>query len=1085
MARSGSRRDLFIQVGGNVDPLKTAMKAGKSVLAEFGTAAIDVQEEVRKALSKLGDGAPVQAKQLEQAYARTFEAIKANAKAALSAPDGASAVDVLNAGAARQAAEAAEAKAASLRIVADAAARSAAATNGDSDANRLFAITAEAAAQGAREEAAALRVQANVLGSVEGQIEGVTSAKRRQIAVSGQARAGMQQLSYQLNDVAVQFAAGTPPMIIFAQQSGQVVQALGLMTTKTSGLLGFLGGPWGIGLSSAAVVLTPFVAKLFEEADAAEKAAQELEENRAKTKATEEAKASFARTAPGVIDAIKSETEELEKQNRSLQDNIRLRQGKLRGQIDDARGAGAQTARDLTDARKELADREATFRRAQSPQGQLAAGEAAGIALAQAQSAVAAQRKKVAALEQQLKDIVEQIDAAQRGIRVAGIPLAEQQAREAVDSIAAINGEYDRQAEAAKKAAAGNDQLAASLAKTLTGIERLRAKDLDKERQRQSQSKKTPDADLTDFVSPVSGGRVTGRFGEKRENRGHAGLDIAVPVGTNVVAPAAGVVIEAGTLPGFGNVVYIDHGRGTVTRLAHLSKIGVAKGDLVGQGDLVGLSGGAKGAPGSGNSQGPHLHQEVRVNGRAVNPAKGRFATDHAAVALKAAQVGSARGRSADAEERRELLEDIRFGDEERKLRLRLLDLEGRRSNNLEKRVELELEEIEVERKAYADKVDKLEQAKKLDAAEAARLKGLSEEVAEQRKRNLKIEEATRTFNRQAEAQSRSLDHDIQILRLQLDLATTMAERKRVAAELLAAEQKQRRLALEAVRDNPGSSAEQVQQAKDDLGRLPEVEAGERTRDAERFRSPMEEYRARLEERIGDINQELEKIEVRAIERLEDEFVGAAAKALGLKGAIGEVVAELIRLGLQAAILAAMGGEAGPGGGGGGFLNLLGGMLSGKRPAGSGAGGSALWGGPDGTWPGQHVPPSFGLKLPRGSGVLGFLASIFGGGRAAGGPIDPSKWYMVGEEGPELFAPGLSGTIIPNHVITSASMPKVPSGMTRGGDNISVHAPITLNAPGADPSQLARLQAQFEQAQREIPGRAVAAVREAIGRRAL
>jgi hypothetical protein len=94
---------------------------------------------------------------------------------------------------------------------------------------------------------------------------------------AGSVRLGMQQLSFQMNDVATQFAAGTPPMIIFAQQSGQVIQALGLMSNGAKGLLGFLGGPWGLVLTSALVVLTPFVAKLWETKDAAKATEKSLD----------------------------------------------------------------------------------------------------------------------------------------------------------------------------------------------------------------------------------------------------------------------------------------------------------------------------------------------------------------------------------------------------------------------------------------------------------------------------------------------------------------------------------------------------------------------------------------------------------------------------------------------------------------------------------------------------------------------------------------------------------------------------------------------------------------------------------------
>lgn len=88
-------------------------------------------------------------------------------------------------------------------------------------------------------------------------------------ASAGQMRAGFQQLSFQIGDVATQFASGTRPMQIFAQQSSQVIQALGLMTGNAKGLLGFLGSPWGQIITAATVVLAPFIARLFDSGEAA------------------------------------------------------------------------------------------------------------------------------------------------------------------------------------------------------------------------------------------------------------------------------------------------------------------------------------------------------------------------------------------------------------------------------------------------------------------------------------------------------------------------------------------------------------------------------------------------------------------------------------------------------------------------------------------------------------------------------------------------------------------------------------------------------------------------------------------------
>lgn len=93
-------------------------------------------------------------------------------------------------------------------------------------------------------------------------------------ASAGAQRAGMQQLSMQLNDVATMYALGARPQQIFASQAGQVLQAVQLMTNGTSKLAAFLGGPWGMAITTATIVLVPFIGKLFE----ADRAAQLAEE---------------------------------------------------------------------------------------------------------------------------------------------------------------------------------------------------------------------------------------------------------------------------------------------------------------------------------------------------------------------------------------------------------------------------------------------------------------------------------------------------------------------------------------------------------------------------------------------------------------------------------------------------------------------------------------------------------------------------------------------------------------------------------------------------------------------------------------
>jgi murein DD-endopeptidase MepM/ murein hydrolase activator NlpD len=94
----------------------------------------------------------------------------------------------------------------------------------------------------------------------------------------------------------------------------------------------------------------------------------------------------------------------------------------------------------------------------------------------------------------------------------------------------------------------------------------------------------------------------------------HEGIDIAAGLGTPIRAAAAGTVIHAGWLGGYGNLVVLDHGDGLATAYAHASAILVGVGQSVAQGQTLSLVGS------TGNSTGPHLHFEVRVNGSAVDP---------------------------------------------------------------------------------------------------------------------------------------------------------------------------------------------------------------------------------------------------------------------------------------------------------------------------------------------------------------------------------------------------------------------------------------------------------------------------------
>ncbi|NLL37083.1 MAG: M23 family metallopeptidase [Fretibacterium sp.] len=119
---------------------------------------------------------------------------------------------------------------------------------------------------------------------------------------------------------------------------------------------------------------------------------------------------------------------------------------------------------------------------------------------------------------------------------------------------------------------------------------------------------------------PVSG-RVSSPFGKRGRRSFHAGIDIPMPKGTPIRAAQAGVVTEV--IPqrskgfrGYGNVVIVDHGKGISTLYAHCLSFKVKKGQHVRQGDVLATVGR------TGRATTNHLHFEVRLHGRPVNPIK-------------------------------------------------------------------------------------------------------------------------------------------------------------------------------------------------------------------------------------------------------------------------------------------------------------------------------------------------------------------------------------------------------------------------------------------------------------------------------
>lgn len=145
-----------------------------------------------------------------------------------------------------------------------------------------------------------------------------------------------------------------------------------------------------------------------------------------------------------------------------------------------------------------------------------------------------------------------------------------------------------------------------------------KVKELQKQKEEKERLDKIPDINgIKLAVQPISG-TITSRYGVSSRIRKstHTGLDIATSSGTPIKVMAEGTVTCASYQGSYGNLVKINHGNGVETWYGHTSKMYVKVGQKVNAGDVIASVGS------TGNSTGPHLHLEIRLNGNHVNPQK-------------------------------------------------------------------------------------------------------------------------------------------------------------------------------------------------------------------------------------------------------------------------------------------------------------------------------------------------------------------------------------------------------------------------------------------------------------------------------
>lgn len=749
----------------------------------------------------------------------------------------------------------------------------------------------------------------------------VAQSMRSMGASVGQFRAGAQQLSFQIGDIAQQFALGQRPMMIFAQQSGQVIQAITMMRGTAGGFIGFMSGPWGAVLTGGVIILSTFVSKLFESRDALQRNIAELAENARKADLTRQAHEAYGRTLPGVIQNIREQTERLREQNRTLTENQQLQLQAARGNVARLEAEVNANVRAQAAAMRDVEDLERQIR------------EFSGGDLRQRESMqrlLERRRADLARLLRENANLHSQIIAGNDAIREAQIPIIQGETEASLDGVTAATRRYE------SALADLNEQFRLNF---ITEAEyRRRSRELQAQRDRETAAAREAQRTQRDLVRPVTGS-VLSQFGADRSGvplngrrvpgRRHEGVDLRGDLGDPVVAPEGGMAYRRNAPGGLGLYVEIRADSGARHLLGHLSGANVPEaGQRVTAGQLVGLvgnSGNARGGP-------THLHWQEMVNGQWVDPMR-RVGSSGAAQAAQ--QEADRIAREAEQRARN----DAAFADELAQLDQALLDARQQGNVSAEERFALEQQELEAARVRRNASYEEAERRGQLTQAQREALTLKNDEVSLQLRINGQLEEWQRLDEQRLQIASEDLRDQESIEQARGQLARTVRERRDSELRLLDIAFREQMLAIERARLQEGLNDEM-------RARLDREEATARERYDltmqsifNRNRSPLEELISGAPRGAEELNEAFESVAAGGLSSLNDGLAEAIAGTRDLgdvfKQVAQQIIADLLRIQIQRAIIVPLANALGGLFGMGGSLSAI----AGAAGAGAGMGG--------------------------------------------------------------------------------------------------------------------------------------------------
>ena len=611
-------------------------------------------------------------------------------------------------------------------------------------------------------------------------------------------------------------------------------------------------------ITAALLVLGPLTKGMFEFGNAEDEALDKLKKDATESDVTARAKVRFAGTVEGLTQALKE-------------------QDKALRQTADSEKSAADRANIAAKIKRDeaLAIRQATVAR-------LAEAEAMATTLATTSDArgggavINAALARVADLRKQRTAAEKAVVDSERQVNVTRVDIAAERAAISIDPVRSATKAVDDKINALKTELRTQARLGqvigAEAVKRLSELEAQKkaATDLAQAKERAANAKPNNNqigrdvnvAEATSIIAGI-GGRVTSGL---RSNERQAQLYADKLAGRH-----AGPVAKPGTS---------DHERGQAIDVAYGPGISVAS------------------IREAFAKEGVAIRQLIDERDQKVF---------HVAFGKKGPSQQSVDDRAERARQK-VLNDDIAYGQEEQQARQRLAAATRKSAQTEDQRNAELVANINAEADSRKQKID-LQQDKGMSKARADNLRSLNEQTRVQDLQNAAADRAMRVIEQRYDVDRQNLESQVALLRISEDMAPTERERRRIAEQILEAEQSLRRQALERVRDT-SKDPEAVMSARRSLDALPKLETAERGQLARQNASPLDAYRQRLKSATDDTNFALQGVAVTALGSLESSVSSSIGKVLKLKGAFGEmassIIADLARIAIEKAIVGAL-----------------------------------------------------------------------------------------------------------------------------------------------------------------------------------